>query len=298
MSLRIGGATRTDLRAKTGRDTPLRVLLTNDDGVTSPGLLALARAMSRVAATCVVAPEHERSAASHAITLHKPLRATRTTLAGLDVPAWATNGTPADCVVLGVLDLLGRAPDVVVSGINLGANLGMDLIYSGTVSGAVEAALFGIAAVAVSLTAFRDVHWEPAADFATQLVAQIAEHGLPPDTFLNVNVPNRPADGIAGVEVTRQSTRRYVNRVEKRSDPRGRDYYWLTGAAESEEGPPGTDAWAVAQGRISVTPLRLGMTDEGLDAVLRSWPLAAPRPRGTGGRGAPASPRAGGTAGR
>jgi 5'/3'-nucleotidase len=275
MCPQTGGATKTDARPA-GRGVPLRVLLTNDDGVTSPGLAALARAMSRVATTFVVAPEHERSAASHAITLHKPLRATRTALDGVNVPAWATNGTPADCVVLGVLDLLAQPPDVVVSGINIGANLGMDLIYSGTVSGAVEGALFGIAAVAISVTAFRDIHWEPAAEFASRLVQQVAEHGLPPDTFLNVNVPNRPAADIAGVEITRQSTRRYVNRVEKRSDPRGRDYYWLTGSAESEEAPAGTDAWAIAQGRISVTPLRLGMTFEGLDPVLRSWTLAVP----------------------
>ena len=275
MSHRTGGATKTDARPA-GRGASLRVLLTNDDGITSPGLLALARAISRVASAFVVAPEHERSAASHAITLHKPLRAARVPLESLDVPAWSTNGTPADCVALGVLDLLAQPPDIVVSGINLGANLGMDLIYSGTVSGAVEAALFGIAAIAVSVTAFRDIHWDPAADFAAQLVGQVASHGLPPDTFLNVNVPNRPASEIGGVEITRQSTRRYVNRVEKRSDPRGRDYYWLTGSAEDVESPSGTDAWAVAEGRISVTPLRLGMTYEGFDPVLRSWALAAP----------------------
>jgi len=279
MSLRTGGATRIDARSETGRPQgSLRVLLTNDDGVTAPGLHALARAFSRVATTFVVAPEHERSAASHAITLHKPLRATRTTVPGTDAPAWATNGTPADCVVLAVLDLLAQPPDVVVSGINAGANLGMDLVYSGTVSGAVEAALFGIAAAAVSVAGFRDIHWEPAAEFATLLVRRIAQHGLPPDTFLNVNVPNRPAAEIAGVEITRQSSRRYVNRVEKRSDPRGRDYYWLTGSAAEDESPDGSDAWAVAHGRISVTPLRLDMTYGELDPVLRSWSLTAPAP--------------------
>jgi len=275
MSPQTGGATRTDARPG-GRGDSLRVLLTNDDGITSPGLLALARAMTRVATTFVVAPDQERSAASHAITLHKPLRATRTSLEHVDAQVWATNGTPADCVALGVLDLLAQPPDIVVSGINLGANLGMDLIYSGTVSGAVEGALFGLAAIAMSVTAFRDIHWDPAAEFAAHLVRQVAEHGLPPDTFLNVNVPNRPSSEIGGVEITRQSTRRYVNRVEKRSDPRGRDYYWLTGSAEDVESPAGTDAWAVAQGRISVTPLRLSMTDESLEPVLRSWALAAP----------------------
>jgi len=252
----------------------MRVLVTNDDGVHSPGLLALARTLRRAAETFVVAPEHERSAASHAITLHKPLRAVPISLGDTGLPAWATNGTPADCVVLGVLDLLGAPPDVVVSGINLGANLGMDLIYSGTVSGAVEAALFGIASIAISVTAFQDVHWQPAALFATRLTQEVHRHGLPRDTFLNVNVPNLPGEEIRGVEITRQSSRRYVNRLEKRSDPRGRTYYWLTGSTQADERTdPGTDAWAAMEGRISLTPLRLDMTYEELRPLFRSWNL-------------------------
>jgi len=254
----------------------MRVLLTNDDGIASAGLLALARAVSEVADTFVVAPDQERSAASHAITLHKPLRATRAPLADTGLTAWSTNGTPADCVVLGVLDLLGSPPDIVVSGINVGANLGMDLIYSGTVSGAVEAALFGIASLAISVAAFTDIHWEPAAQFAARLVQEVTRHGLPRDTFLNVNVPNRPAAELRGVEVTRQSARRYVNRLEKRADPRGRDYYWLTGAADDAEHALGTDARAVTEGRISVTPLRLDMTFEELGTTIRSWNLTVP----------------------
>jgi 5'-nucleotidase len=254
----------------------VRVLLTNDDGLSSPGLLALARAMRSVAETFVVAPEQERSAASHSITLHKPLRAVGGTLGDTGVPAWATNGTPADCVVLGVLDLLGTPPDVVVSGINVGANLGMDLIYSGTVSGAVEAVLFGIPAIAISVASFTEVHWGPAAAFAAHLAREVKRHGLPRDTFLNVNAPNLPADQIRGVEITRQSSRRYVSRLEKRSDPRGRDYYWLTGSPNGGDSEPGTDAHAVAEGRISITPLRLDMTHEELASVLRSWNLKAP----------------------
>jgi 5'-nucleotidase len=252
----------------------MRALLTNDDGVTSPGLAALARALGRVAETYVVAPEHERSAASHAITLHKPLRARR--VPGTDGPVWATNGTPADCVVLAVLDLMGAFPDIVVSGINAGANLGMDLIYSGTVSGAVEAALFGIPAIAVSVAGFREIHWDPAAAFAASLAQELVRRGLPRDTFLNVNVPNMAADRLRGVEITRQGTRRYVNRLEKRSDPRGRDYYWLTGSADDEPGADGTDVRAVAEGWISVTPLRLDMTHDALDQELRSWNLTIP----------------------
>jgi 5'-nucleotidase len=256
----------------------MRVLLTNDDGLHSPGLLALARAMPAAADTFVVAPEHERSAASHAITLHKPLRAVRTVFGETGLAAWATNGTPADCVVLAVLDLLGPPPDVVVSGINAGANLGMDLIYSGTVSGAVEATLFGIAAIAVSVASFKEIHWEPAAAYAAHLAQEVARRGLPRDTFLNVNVPNLPADQIRGVEITRQSSRRYVSRLEKRADPRGRDYYWLTGTAEAGTTEPGTDAWAVAEGRISVTPLRLDMTHEEMRPMFRPWNLKGPFP--------------------
>ena len=254
----------------------MRVLLTNDDGVVAPGLMALAREMSRAAEAFVVAPEQERSATSHAITLHKPLRVTRVAAAETGLPTWSTNGTPADCVVLAVLDLLGSPPDVVVSGINAGANLGMDMIYSGTVSAAVEAALFGISAVAISVAGFENMHWEPAARFATRLVQEIARRGLPQDSFLNVNVPNRPVSELTGVEVTRQSSRRYVNRLEKRADPRGRDYYWLTGSVEDGDSAPGTDVRAVAEGRISVTPLRLDMTYEALGPVIRSWGLAVP----------------------
>ena len=255
----------------------MRVLLTNDDGVTSPGLIAVARGLSRVAETFVVAPEHERSAASHAITLHKPLRATRVRVGDTDVLGWATNGTPADCVVLGVLDLLGAPPDIVVSGINLGANLGMDLIYSGTVSGAVEAVLFAIPAIALSVAAFRDIQWDPAVQFTEALVQQVARHGLPPDSFLNVNVPNLPAESLRGVEITRQGERRYVNRLEKRSDPRGRDYYWVTGSPDTASEAEGTDVRAVAEGRISVTPLRLDMTNPDLVTEVRSWNLSVPR---------------------
>ncbi len=265
------------MRRGSGAWSPgVRVLLTNDDGVASPGLLALTRAMREVGETFVVAPEHERSAASHAITTHKPLRVTPAALGVTGVTAWATNGTPADCVVLGLLDLLAAPPDVVVSGINLGANLGMDLLYSGTVSAAVEAALFGVASVAISVAATRDLHWDVAAQFAADLVLAVTRHGLPPDTFLNVNVPNRPAAEIRGVEVTRQSSRRYVSRLEKRSDPRGRDYYWLAGSPGDEEGAPGTDTRAVAEGWISVTPLRLDMTDDEMGPVIRSWHLSAP----------------------
>jgi len=251
----------------------MRILVTNDDGINSLGLHALVRELEGEAETFVVAPEHERSATGHAITLHKPLRAVPTILPESDVKAWATNGTPADCVALGVLGLLPGRPDIVISGINVGPNLGRDLTYSGTVSGAMEGTIFRIPSLAVSVGAFRDTIFEVAAGFAMRLVRQVVERGLPEDTLLNVNVPNLPKDQIKGVKITRQGEKRYISTLDKRTDPRGRPYYWLTGAPAPQQDAEGTDSWALALGYISVTPIRLNMTDpDALDA-LAGWSL-------------------------
>ena len=255
----------------------MRVLITNDDGISSTGLVALVRAFEEAAETFVVAPEQERSATGHAITLHKPLRAHTAAIPGSPVRAWATNGTPADCVALGILDLLdGHRPDVVLSGINVGPNIGRDLTYSGTVSGAMEGAIFGVPSIAVSIGAFRSPIFSVAAAFAVSLARAILERGLPEDTLLNVNVPNLPGDQIRGVSVTRQGTKRYVSRLEKRTDPRGRTYYWLTGEPAPLPDEEGTDSWALAQGRISVTPIGLDLTDVGLRKELEAWGLRVP----------------------
>ncbi len=252
----------------------MRVLVTNDDGISSHGLQALVWAFEGVAETFVVAPEHERSATGHAITLHKPLRAVPARIRDSTVKAWATNGTPADCVALGLLELLPARPDVVVSGINVGPNIGRDLTYSGTVSGAMEAAIFGVAGIAVSISEFRNPIFEVAAAFSVRLARAILERGLPDDTLLNVNIPNLPAVEIAGVEITAQSPRRYISRVDKRTDPRGRSYYWLTGEPSSRPDAEGTDTWAVAHGRISVTPIGLDMTNMLAVTALRTWGLS------------------------
>jgi 5'-nucleotidase len=255
----------------------VKVLLTNDDGIHSPGLHALAAALAAHHEIAVVAPEHERSATGHAITLHKPLRATPAAVpvAGR-VRAWATNGTPADCIVLGVVELLGERPDLIVSGINVGANLGLDLTYSGTVSGAMEGAILGIPSIAVSVASFVDVRFDVAAAFVEQLARRVAAHRLPPDALINVNVPNLPRERIRGVALTRQSMRRYLARLERRTDPRGRHYYWLTGEREPVDDQEGTDGWAVTRGYISVTPIHLNMTDERLVRELATWGLAPP----------------------
>jgi len=254
----------------------VRVLITNDDGISSPGLAALVRAFDRVAEAYVVAPEHERSATGHAITLHKPLRASPAGIPGSAARAWSTNGTPADCVALGILDLLGARPDVVVSGINVGPNIGRDLTYSGTVSGAMEGAIFGVPSIAVSIGTFRNPLFTIAAGFAVHLAQTILHEGLPEDTLLNVNVPNLPREEIRGVAITRQGTKRYISRLEKRTDPRGRAYYWLTGEPTPQPDEVGTDSWALAQDQISVTPIGLDLTNERLRTILTQWPLRVP----------------------
>lgn len=251
----------------------MRILLTNDDGISSRGLHALVHAFVAVAETFVVAPEHERSATGHAITLHKPLRAIPARIPAAAVKAWSTNGTPADCVALGLLELLPARPDVVVSGINVGPNVGRDLTYSGTVSGAMEAAIFGVPGIAVSISEFRNPFFEVAATFSVRLAQAILDRGLPADTLLNVNLPNLPAAEIAGVEITRQSSRRYISRVDKRTDPRGRSYYWLTGDPSRHAEEEGTDTWAIARNRISVTPIGLDMTNTRVIATLKDWGL-------------------------
>ncbi len=234
----------------------MTVLITNDDGISSPGMHALARAVAAVTA------EHERSATGHAITLHKPLRAVRATVPGLDAPAWSTNGTPADCVVLGVLDLLAERPEVVLSGINVGPNMGGDLTYSGTVSGAMEGAIMGLPSIAVSVAAEGDPRFDVAAEVAVRLVQIVRAHGLPPDVLLNVNVPNLPRAQVKGIAATRQGHLRYINRLDKRQDPRGRTYYWLGGEREPAPDVEGTDSWAVQRGMVSVTPIQMNMTAE------------------------------------
>lgn len=252
----------------------MRVLVTNDDGIDADGLHALVRACERVGEVTVVAPHHDRSASGHSITLHKPLRVTPARIPGSQAAAFAATGTPADCVLLAVYALLPSRPDVVVCGINLGPNVGHDLTYSGTVSGAMEAAILGIPAIAVSLDAERDPRYEVAARFAAALAQEVSRRGIPPDALLNVNVPNLDAEHIRGVRVTRQSGRRYRSRLERRTDPRGRPYYWIVGERPtSEEEEPGTDSHALRHGFVSVTPLQMDLTHPALLSAVTGWEL-------------------------
>jgi 5'-nucleotidase len=244
----------------------------NDDGITSPGLHALYAALKRIGHVTVVAPDAERSAVGHAITTLTPLRAKEFRL-GREVIGYAVNGTPADCVKLGVGTLLERPPDLVVSGINLGPNTATNIIYSGTVSAATEARILGIPSIAVSLGTFVDPEWSVAAAFARDLARKVLQHGLSPRVLLNVNVPSLPRAKIKGVKVTRQGDSAYVEEFTVREDPRRQPYYWLAGSYRMTDTDQDTDAWALDQGYISVTPITFDLTAYGELDTVRSWDL-------------------------
>ena len=250
----------------------MNILLTNDDGIFAPGLWALNRQFSATHNVMVVAPDRERSAIGHAITLHEPLRQTYMTVNGFG-EGYAVNGTPADCVKLAITELLDFKPDVVISGINPGANTGVNLNYSGTVSAAREAALGGIHAIAVSMPGYHVKHFGVAARFAEKLALQIQDNGMPFGTFLNVNVPDLPEADIAGIDVTRQAATRGHEYFETRVDPRNRKYYWqgLDHLPETESDD--TDLAAISNNRISITPIKCDMTDYTLKDTLKTWDL-------------------------
>lgn len=254
----------------------MRILVTNDDGIHAAGLTALCRSLADIGEVIAVAPERPRSASGHAITLHKPLRLRPVTLAR-GAQGYASNGTPADCVALGASDHLGPPPDLVVSGINLGPNLGVDMVYSGTVAAAMEAAISGLPSFAISVASYEASDFQPAGDFARYLAERVGQRGLPEGVFLNVNVPAVPLSDIAGVTVTRQGRVRYSNRIERRTDPRGIAYYWLTGERVDSTGRTEGDAAAVRRGFVSVTPVRLDLTHDGLLDGLRGWGLDWPQ---------------------
>ncbi|RMD85115.1 MAG: 5'/3'-nucleotidase SurE [Candidatus Dadabacteria bacterium] len=237
------------------------ILACNDDGIHSEGLTRLVEALEELDEVVVVAPDRERSAASHALTLDRPLRA------DLLRPGWiAVDGTPTDCINLALNGLLDQRPWLVVSGINRGANLGDDITYSGTVSAAMEAVLLGVPAVAVSQVGRVAFRYEAAAVFTKALVRALREQRLPADTLLNVNVPER-ADPKR-YSITRQGKRRYGDAIIEKTDPRGRKYYWIGGAELGFEDEQGTDFYAVERGEISVTPLHLDLTNyESMEAL-------------------------------
>ncbi len=252
----------------------MNVFLTNDDGIHAEGLWSLYRAFRPQHQVAVVAPDRERSAVGHGITLHKPLRSSRIKADG-GHPATAVSGTPADCVKLGLLEILQVRPDLVVSGINPGANVGINLNYSGTVCAAKEASIYGIPAIAVSMPGPDPVHYETAAGFVVKLAAFVHRRGLPPGIFLNVNVPDLPAGQVAGVKISRQGMKLFSEYVERRTDPRNRAYYWQGCDALAETEDPEIDEAALCQHYISVTPLRCDATAHELVDELKTWEIEA-----------------------
>jgi len=253
-----------------GREERPLILVSNDDGIGSVGLKALAESLSGLGEVVVVAPDRERSAAGHSLTLSRPLRASH-----LDEGWYSVDGTPTDCIALAVMGgLLPRRPHLVAAGINHGANMGDDVTYSGTVSSAIEATLQGIPAFAMSVAGDGDFDFRAAARFAKRLAEEILRRGLPRDTLLNVNVPNLPPEAIRGVAVTRQGRRVYSETVVRKIDPRGKTYYWIGGAAPKWERLEDTDYDAVSAGRISLTPLHLDLTNHRVIDELKTWGLS------------------------
>ena len=242
----------------------MKILVTNDDGVDSPGIVALADALRAVGDVTVVAPDRDNSGVGHSISIHHPVRVHA--IAGRSVPTFACSGTPADCVVVGAFDLCGGMPALVVSGINRGANAGDDINYSGTVAAASEGLIIGVPAIAISLAASWPEraavqHWDVAASVAVGLAREVLANGLPRLTLLNVNVPNVPAAQIRGTKYVRQGRKAYRNRVDKRSDPRGNTYFWLWGTFEDADIVDGTDLAAIRDRYVSVSPISIDRTD-------------------------------------
>lgn len=241
------------------------LLLTNDDGIDSEGLQVLASALEVLGDIVVVAPHQEMSAVGHALTLQRPLRAK-----ALRDQWFAVDGTPTDCVYLGVHGLIQKTPDLIVSGINLGTNLGDDVMYSGTVAAAMEAAMMGVPSMAISLDcqSFELPELERAATIGCQLARGILHHGLPADTFLNVNIPGK---NHRGIRVTYQGRRRYSDAIACKTDPRGKAYYWIGSGGCPFESRRGSDSCAVEEGFVSVTPLHLDLTNYNAFEAISRW---------------------------
>lgn len=244
----------------------MKILVTNDDGIASPGLHALASALRALGEVYIVAPDRERTAVSHALTLHKPLRITR-----LEPRVFAINGTPTDCVNLAIKKVLRSRPALLVSGINKGVNLGDDVTYSGTVAAALEGAIMGVPSVAVSLEGQDKFRFEVAASYALRIARMVLERGLPDETLLNVNVPNRPRAAIKGVRITTLGRRRFDNPIVEKVDPHGRKYYWIAGTRVAWGTRPSSDHVALRRGLVSITPVHLDLTHHEVLDRLRSW---------------------------
>ncbi|MEM8982221.1 MAG: 5'/3'-nucleotidase SurE [Pseudomonadota bacterium] len=244
----------------------MKILISNDDGYRSEGIAALVRTVQRRADIRVVAPDRNRSGASNSLTLENPLRVQR-----INDVTWCVNGTPSDCVHLALTGLFDDSPDMVISGINHGANLGDDTIYSGTVAAAMEGRFLGWPAIAVSLAGHRPQHFDAAAAVVDRLLDRLEADPLPADTILNVNVPDAPFASIRGIQATRLGFRHRSEPVQRSSDPKGREVYWIGAAGDGADAGPGTDFHAVDSGSVSVTPLKTDLTHHGQLDRVTAW---------------------------
>ena len=244
----------------------MHILLSNDDGYEAPGIVCLASHLASIARVTVVAPDRNRSGASNSLTLDNPIRATNMPNGFIRV-----DGTPTDCVHLAITGLLKQEPDIVVSGINNGANLGDDVLYSGTVAAAMEGRFLGLPAMAVSLFGHDPTHYDTAARVACLLLGCLADAPMPVDTILNINVPDRPYEQLAGLQTTRLGHRHKSEPVVKARDPRGREIYWVGPPGEEQHAGPGTDFQAIRQGYVSITPLHVDLTRHTALADLSRW---------------------------
>lgn len=246
------------------------ILVTNDDGVHSPGIIALFKTMKQLGDAYIVAPDRERSAAGHSLTLHRPLKAEE-----IRDHVFSVNGTPTDCVTIGINKLLPDRPALIVSGINKGANLGDDITYSGTVSAAIEGTIFGIPSLAFSLISDKHYHFETAAFFASRIAAYVLEHSLPYDTLLNVNVPNVRRDEVRGIKLTRQGKRVYEGSIQETFDPWGTKHFWIGGGMPYWEHGEDTDMEAVRAHYVSITPIHLDLTNfSALTFLKEKWRIS------------------------
>ncbi len=248
------------------------ILISNDDGYSAPGIEVLAAHLSTLADVVVVAPESDRSGASNSLTLDRPLSLKRAANVGNACGGfYFVNGTPTDCVHLAVTGMLDQKPDMVVSGINFGANMGDDTLYSGTVAAATEGYLLGVPAIAISLCSKEGAHFETAARVAVQLVQRFMDNPMAEPVLINVNVPDVPYADLQGMEVTRLGRRHKAEPVIKTKNPRGETVYWVGPAGAAQDAGEGTDFYAVANHRVSLTPLQIDLTHRGQSALLNSW---------------------------
>ena len=249
----------------------MKILISNDDGIYSSGIRALTEGLVNNNEVYVVAPDRERSATGHSLTLHRPIRLDEVNHLDDVKGAYATDGTPSDCIKIAIGAILKEPPELVLSGINHGPNMGADVLYSGTVSAAMECAIYNIPSIAISLADHKPQDFTCAVTFISALLKIINQIKFPDRTLLNINIPALPLSEIAGVAITKLGVRPYNDYFEKRVDPRGKTYYWLAGEAIEEDELPGTDVFAVRNNQISITPVTIHMTNEKMLPELNDW---------------------------